>query len=759
MDNDTPPMNGNTDAEDQIPAHENSGRHTRSRTKAGHWTLVPGIGNSSTPRSPRTAYAANGSSDSCSSNETLSSPAPSIFDVSQSGAGTLTPPTDDESSGSVDAAGPSLSDREIYSESPTARKWERRNHKKLAKPAEARSIGAIPKPFTNLVVPGKSNDSKPRQGLGGIDEAVQGPEQTDEMIVISAPREPQLEQQQPIPSGVTDTDSSEEVDISSRTILETSLLPEKVDELSDAATAPTTRPPTPVLTPNETAELASEDKLDAKASSNANQKGDVVEESVSTCVETVTPPQNPPEMKQRKSPRPEQEAEDKAAAKAVKAEEEASRKAKDKEAAEAKAAAKAASKAAKAEEKALKKAKRKEATEAKAAAKAAKAEEETAKKAAKEAAKVAAAQEVAAQEAAAQQLKDDEARANEKTAPAAEYVDSASTSAASPSPSTTKSTASPQGKPQDFKPYFVLFGKELDATSVHHNVLKVLKYNTKDKPKRRKSLKKGALAPESPSSPEGEKKPAKNGYVYVYTSERCAGYVKIGMTLKKTPQGRVDQWEQKCNLFKTRLISDPESHPFLHFELVEKLIKAELNNYRRKYACPICRNDSGEPVQHGEWYEISKEEGLETVRKWRSWLVDLKPYSEDGVMQPRWSEKYKAMIEKTPLVPKNTDPVGKNKWVDAWVQPLTRKEELSFKYSDSTKEVEYWRLGIHDFLWDFFGIFGHFERTGKKFVVILPFLITVSIVSLAALGIFLYISAGYAFTFVVGAIMVWLWRR
>jgi hypothetical protein len=304
----------------------------------------------------------------------------------------------------------------------------------------------------------------------------------------------------------------------------------------------------------------------------------------------------------------------------------------------------------------------------------------------------------------------------------------------------------------------VLFGKKLDATSIHHNVLTVLKYNTKDKPKSRKSPKKGTPAPESPSSPKEEKKPALNGYVYIYTSERCAGHVKIGVT-STTPQGRVDQWEQKCHLFKTRLISDPESHPFLHCELVEKLIKAELNNYRRKYACPICRNDSGDPVQHGEWYEISKEEGLEIVRKWRSWLVDLKPYSEDGVMQPRWSEKYKAFLEKTALVPTNTDPVGENKWVDAWVQPLTRKEELSFKYSDSNKEVKSWGLKIHDFLWHFFEIFGHFERTGKKFVVIIPLLFTVSIVSLAALGIFLYISARYAFIFVVGTIMAWLWRR
>ncbi|KFX91847.1 hypothetical protein O988_07552, partial [Pseudogymnoascus sp. VKM F-3808] len=372
MDNDTQPMNGNADAEDEIPASKYSGRHTRSRTKAGNWTLVSGIGNHETPSLPRPVLTSDGSCNSDSSYGTSSSTFSIRSDDNRSRAGTVTPPTDDESFEFMDAAGRNVSDIEIYSESPTALKGERRNHTKLAKPAEeSRSIAGIPDAFPDLVIPSTSNDSESRQEREGINEEVQEPE-IDEVVVSDASPEDQPDKQQQIPLVVADTDSSGEVNIGNPTNSETSLLPEKVDEQSDFATTPATRPSTPVSTSDETAQLPLGGGLGATANPNIDLQDDLIEEQVHALVKPETSP-HIPEIKQGESPRLEQESEDKAVATAVKAEEEASRKAKDKEAAEAKAAAKAASKAAKAEEKALKKAKRKEATEAKAAAKAAKA--------------------------------------------------------------------------------------------------------------------------------------------------------------------------------------------------------------------------------------------------------------------------------------------------------------------------------------------------------------------------------------------------
>jgi hypothetical protein len=487
---------------------------------------------------------------------------------------------------------------------------------------------------------------------------------------------------------VADTDPSGEVDIGSPVTSETSLIPEKVDELSDVATTPTTRPTTPVSAADETAELALGDGLGAKANPNVDLQDDSVEESVHASVKPVTPPQNPPETNPRRSARIPKLAEAAAAEKAAKAEEEAVKK------------------AAKENEEAAKKASKEAAKEAPKVGAAKKA-------AAKETAKVPAAKKAATKESAKKAV------AQEAAAP-----------------------ASPQGDGLDFTPDFLKYGNELDVMGIYHKILKVLEYNGDDETKPPSSPKKETPAPASPSSAEEEPKPPKSGYVYVYTSLQCAGHVKIGITWKKTPHGRVDQWAKKCNLLETKLISDSNSHPFLHYQLVEKLIETELHNYRRTYECTQCKKDKT-VTKHEEWYEISPDLALATVEKWRRWLVTNRPYNTYGVLRPSWHEKYTILL-------KNTALVNKGEWVKAWIQPFTMEETARYFYTHSINRIEDKRLKIQAF-------FRQVGSLGEKAIGILDLLSLLAFVSFAAFDIIPYMSLFRAILFSIFVVLMSLW--
>jgi T5orf172 domain len=139
-----------------------------------------------------------------------------------------------------------------------------------------------------------------------------------------------------------------------------------------------------------------------------------------------------------------------------------------------------------------------------------------------------------------------------------------------------------------------------------------------------------------------------DGYIYIFRSKPDAfpgkKYVKIGKT-QQTPEKRKRQWEQGCK-FEFIHIEDKKDKRFLYYHAVERIIKAELYNERRKYKCNKCgkRHDlelgqdsvRSTKTEHGEWFEVSEEKALEVVNKWRDWVIENKPYKPDGSLRARW---------------------------------------------------------------------------------------------------------------------------
>lgn len=149
--------------------------------------------------------------------------------------------------------------------------------------------------------------------------------------------------------------------------------------------------------------------------------------------------------------------------------------------------------------------------------------------------------------------------------------------------------------------------------------------------------------------PTSKVKPV-DGYIYIFKSELCPGYIKIGMT-KQLPESRVKQWTNKCK-FSCIHIGGPHDMRFLHCGLVESILKEDLYNERRKFTCKVCKSqkghryeytDSENPraigTEHGEWYEISEARALEVVNTWCTWMARRQPYRQQRAMREFWDWK------------------------------------------------------------------------------------------------------------------------
>jgi hypothetical protein len=141
-----------------------------------------------------------------------------------------------------------------------------------------------------------------------------------------------------------------------------------------------------------------------------------------------------------------------------------------------------------------------------------------------------------------------------------------------------------------------------------------------------------------------------HGYVYIFWSPAFPGHVKIGST-KQAPAQRITQWQTKCE-FKCIHVTDINDKSFKHYRIVEAIVHAELWNRRRKMYCSKCKSGhrlaltkggKGQrtgPAEHSEWFEISWEEALEVVNKWRNWVILEKPYGDDATLRSPWKWKH-----------------------------------------------------------------------------------------------------------------------
>ena len=224
-----------------------------------------------------------------------------------------------------------------------------------------------------------------------------------------------------------------------------------------------------------------------------------------------------------------------------------------------------------------------------------------------------------------------------------------------------------------FRPKLARFNiKESTINEIKNNILRKIRENRPEK---------------------GAKKPYTGdpGFIYIFTSPKYPGYVKIGKT-KHSSKDRINEWATNCN-FTCHHVEDPYDKMFDHHSTIEKLIQEELCNERRVFECWECKSktkhklkiksklklsrkrmsagerthkaelvdaetsedDSSEDevkgdesnktrskgTQHGEWFEITEVRAKEVVDRWRKWIVEGRPYKKNGTLTRHWQWKQK----------------------------------------------------------------------------------------------------------------------
>lgn len=132
-------------------------------------------------------------------------------------------------------------------------------------------------------------------------------------------------------------------------------------------------------------------------------------------------------------------------------------------------------------------------------------------------------------------------------------------------------------------------------------------------------------------APLSENEIKREGHIYIYWHPGNFGRVKIGYT--KDIEQRLRDWEKQCK--KTLYIHFPKEEergrPVQHIARVEKLVHAELKDYRRQEVqCPGCAR------RHIEWFELDKNVAVDVVKKWTTWMTKMPYIRKDRGGESQW---------------------------------------------------------------------------------------------------------------------------
>ena len=130
----------------------------------------------------------------------------------------------------------------------------------------------------------------------------------------------------------------------------------------------------------------------------------------------------------------------------------------------------------------------------------------------------------------------------------------------------------------------------------------------------------------------------KDGYIYVFRSRQSAKHVKIGLTIRRIEErkmeivrcaGAIDAVKAKYNV-----CSVP------HHEWLETTIFESLRSWRTGFRCPLHDKDCDKLTKHHEWFEIPEDvnEFAEYIEQWRDWMRS-DPYNVNGFLQPKWQRR------------------------------------------------------------------------------------------------------------------------
>ncbi|KAF2184919.1 hypothetical protein K469DRAFT_708700 [Zopfia rhizophila CBS 207.26] len=129
------------------------------------------------------------------------------------------------------------------------------------------------------------------------------------------------------------------------------------------------------------------------------------------------------------------------------------------------------------------------------------------------------------------------------------------------------------------------------------------------------------------------------GYIYVLKApksfDRQGPLVRIGVA--KNVANRIKDLERTCGFQDLVECENPMRMPlpFRMYQKAEKLIHAELHNFRQPLLCKGAHAPQ-ENINHKKWFAVSEHVAVSTVQRWQR-FIEQEPYDDIGMLKRHWS--------------------------------------------------------------------------------------------------------------------------
>jgi hypothetical protein len=127
---------------------------------------------------------------------------------------------------------------------------------------------------------------------------------------------------------------------------------------------------------------------------------------------------------------------------------------------------------------------------------------------------------------------------------------------------------------------------------------------------------------------------SKKGIVYILRDPaRPSLGCKIGSTSAPDYRTRINEHARDCSFTPKVVCVSVEVECCTR---VERLVQIDLEEKCKKWNCDD-HAKKGKSVEHREWFDVSEDQAMETVRRWVSFVNGQKPYDWRERLSPMWS--------------------------------------------------------------------------------------------------------------------------
>ncbi|KAF1832530.1 hypothetical protein BDW02DRAFT_475189, partial [Decorospora gaudefroyi] len=118
-------------------------------------------------------------------------------------------------------------------------------------------------------------------------------------------------------------------------------------------------------------------------------------------------------------------------------------------------------------------------------------------------------------------------------------------------------------------------------------------------------------------------------YVYYDTNNRESGY-KIGWT-RRAYEIRVAEQRKRCGILP--IVVHVSDHQIECCARLERLVHLDLQDHNRPRCCDNRKHDTR---IHTDWFNVTGEMAIQTVKRWEDFIHREKPYGCNGELKPIW---------------------------------------------------------------------------------------------------------------------------